>query len=405
MNRKVLRALLWNMVALFLLGGLLSLSPPARADGTVPGRVLVRVDTDDDEDDVIREINADYGTVVEQAVKALGLYCLRVPRGEDETEFARRLNRDRRVIYAEPDTYLELPEVDGVLRAYAFDAGPDAGEYVNQTAYHQVNLGQTHEWTLGTGVIIAVLDSGATFHHPALRRRYMTGYNAIKPARSPRDVPDGQHNQGVGHGTMIAGIIAKLAPKARILPVRVLNGDGRGRMIDVLQGLHYAIKRRAAVINMSFKTRQPSRALNEVIAIAIASGATLVASAGNDGTDVPQYPAACEGVLAVAALEEDNRKWAYSNYGAYVAVAAPGVGIRSTYWTGGYANWSGTSFAAPFVAAQAALTRAAAPGLPAEGIVSAIRSSAVSIDALNPDYIGGLGSGLIDIEQSVRQIR
>jgi subtilisin family serine protease len=123
----------------------------------------------------------------------------------------------------------------------------------------------------------------------------------------------------------------------------------------------------------------------------------LVASAGNNNTSSVQFPAAYNGVMAVAATDLQDRKASFSNYGSYVYVDAPGVNIFSTYPGGGYSIVSGTSFSAPAVAATAALVMSVSTS----GIGTAISSSAVNIDSVNPEYSGQLGYGRIDVLEAV----
>lgn len=344
---------------------------------------------------------ADYKTTVGYHAAGTMLYSLYVPAGSDEASFITRLNGDSRVVYAESEDSLENPESTGTQIHFAFDKGPNAGAYINQKAYFQVDGVNTATLSTGAGVIVAVLDTGATFTHPALRGHLLPGFNALAPGTAPLDLPDGKVNNATGHGTMIAGLIARLAPGAKIMPVRVLNGDGIGTTLPIVAGVHWAITHGAKVINMSFGSPVPADALSEAMDEASLAGVVLVASAGNDSADVPRYPAVCEYVISVAAVESNNVKSAYSNFGPLVRVVAPGTGIRSTYWTGGYANWSGTSFAAPFVTAEAVLLRSAFPRMAAEDVVSRIRSTAHSVDANNPSYQKMLGAGIIDIAQAL----
>jgi len=123
----------------------------------------------------------------------------------------------------------------------------------------------------------------------------------------------------------------------------------------------------------------------------------LVASAGNNNTSTPQYPAALAGVLTVAATNLTDVKASFSNYGNYVFVDGPGVRIISAYPGGLYAIVSGTSFSAPEVAATAALIRS----IRTWGIANSISSTAVDIDNKNPDYVNKLGYGRIDVLRAV----
>jgi subtilisin family serine protease len=157
----------------------------------------------------------------------------------------------------------------------------------------------------------------------------------------------------------------------------------------------------ARIITMSFGAPPTSGALNDALDEAASAGIVLVAAAGNDNSNQPPIPATRHGTIAVGAVEANNCKSSYSNYGSFVRVVAPGTGIRSTFWDGGYATWSGTSFAAPFVAAEAALMLSHQPALLAEDAVSIIRKTARSVDGQNPAYHGQLGNGIIDIESAV----
>jgi subtilisin family serine protease len=397
MNRIAHSSRWWKGLALgiFLFG----VAPvcPSHADGTVPGYVLVKVKGGAD----VNALAATYGTTVEDAVPNRGVYRLHAPVLGEETAFASLLSGDSRVVWAETDTYADSPEVGGTQIHFAFDKGRNPGGYVNQDAYQQVDLGRAQSLATGDGIVVAVLDTGVAFDHPALHGHLLSGYNVLQPGQPPRDVPDGTANAGVGHGTMIAGILARLAPGARILPIRVLNGDGIGTMLDVAKGLQYAVTHGAKVINMSFGSIQPSSALNDTLDAAEAAGIVLVASAGNDNVNQPPVPASGHGTVAVASVGADNTKSSFSNFGSFIRVVAPGDGIRSAFWDGGYADWAGTSFAAPFVAAEAALVFSVRPGLIASDVIELIRSTARSVDNVNPNYRGQLGKGVIDIQAAV----
>jgi len=116
----------------------------------------------------------------------------------------------------------------------------------------------------------------------------------------------------------------------------------------------------------------------------------------NNNTAVPQFPAAYDGVITVAATDLLDHKAPFSNYGESIAISAPGVNIISSYWGGYYSIASGTSFAAPMVAAEAALVMSL--GINPDDV---IRHSAISIDKHNPAYNSELGAGRIDLLRAV----
>lgn len=408
----------WRWCAMALLAvALLFNGRSIRADGIAPGHVLARVLPGVD----IQRLARDFKSKVLDNVPGTAIYSLALPTGSDEADFAVKLAADtRRVRYAEPDVVLNTPEIDGDPFHLPFDYVRKPFRFSSQSAYSQVNvsvapllptgavnLTGVGNTPLGAGVIVAVLDTGLVADHPALQGHVLTGWNALRPGRLPTEAWDGTTNDAVGHGTMIAGVIARLAPAAKILPVRVLNGDGAGTMLNVAKGVHFAIRSGARVLNMSFGTMQKSSVMNDALDAAELAEVVLVAAAGNQGWEQKQYPAAGNGALAVGSVEADLKKSSYSNYGSFVRVVAPGSNIGSTYVDGGYASWSGTSFAVPFVSAEAALLFSARPALTGSLVKDIIRSTAEreKVDKANPAYKGKLGKGLINIGAALARVR
>lgn len=350
---------------------------------------------------LLSKVLADHHTTLDDHVTGSDIYAIRIPQGLSLIQFIAELKADNRIIYAEDNVIIQNPEFDGKQMHFAFDAGPNPGSYNNNSVYAQINLSNSWKYSTGVGGTVAVLDTGGTPNHPVLKGRYIDGFNAINSRQKPLDIANGVTNAAVGHGTMIAGIIARIAPNAKIMPVKVLNADGVGRLIDVIQGLNFAISHGAKVINMSFGSSTNSEALQEAMDYAENAKVVIVASAGNDGANLRQYPACLGSVLAVTSVEQNNKKSDYANFGNFIFAAAPGTGIRSTYWNGGYATWSGTSFSTPFVTGQAALILSNNLTAQADKVAETIKETAKSLDKSNPNYLGKLGSGLIDIYKSV----
>src|SRR5437899_892786 len=148
---------------------------------------------------------------------------------------------------------------------------------------------------------------------------------------------------------------------------------------------------------MSYSVVTPSNSHRSAIQYAQQNNVLLTASAGNKHTSAPQYPAAYSGVMATAATDLLDQKAAFSNYGSYIFVDAPGVNIISAYPGGLYGIVSGTSFSAPAVAGTAALVESVQP----TGVAASIAAGAVNIDSKNPGYRNQLGYGSIDVLQSV----
>lgn len=396
----------------FLALGLVGLlARTALADGTVPGHVLVKPNSGVS----IQAVATSYGVRVEDRVAGTNVYSLTVPATQTETGFATLLAADSRLVFAEVDTYLDSSEVDGDPVHLAFDAASvdprfleqwyaPLGVYALGSPLQQINLGLTHARTTGAGVTVAVLDTGIDYNHPLLQGHLLPGASMLNPESLPWERYDGQKNGVVGHGTMVSGIVLRVAPSARILPVRVLNGDGHGTARDVAKGIMYALQNGARVLNMSLSSPVRSKAVDEALDAAQLAGVSCIVSAGNLGTDERQYPTARKEVLVVGAVDSNNIKPGFSNYGNALSVVAPGVGIRSTYLAGGYATWSGTSFSAPYVSGEAALILQLKPAFTGSDIKSAIRGMARSVDSVNPLYKGALGKGLIDIAATIKKL-
>ena len=211
----------------------------------------------------------------------------------------------------------------------------------------------------GTGIVVAVLDPAVDANHPQWAGRVLSGFDVYDAKSDGRIDPN-------GHGTHVAGIIAAaadgvegrgLAPGVSILPVRVLDASGSADDADVARGVVWATAHGAQIISMSLGGYDPNPLLASAIADAVASGIAVVVAAGNSGpfTSPTVYPAANPGALGVAATSGDDQAAWFSTRGNWVDIAAPGVGILSTWPGGGWEIESGTSMATPYVSAAIAL--------------------------------------------------
>jgi subtilisin family serine protease len=205
-------------------------------------------------------------------------------------------------------------------------------------------------------------------------------------------------NPAHGHGTFCAALLAAVAPDSMIMPLRVFDDAGNADVFSIANAIHYAVRNGADVINMSFGLDHSSPAIRKAIDFATDHGVIVVASAGNNDSTAPQFPAAYKDVLAAASTDLRDKKASFSNYGHPIFVTAPGVNIISAYPGGYYAMASGTSFSAPLVSGEAAVLLSARRS----GTSRAIAKGAVDIDAKNPRYAGQLGNGRIDILRSLQ---
>ena len=289
-------------------------------------------------------------------------------------------------------------------------------DYATQWAPAALHLAQAQAIARGAGVRVAVIDTGVDTTHPALAGHLLPGFDFVDFDADPSEVGS-VLDAGYGHGTHVAGLVEMVAPDARIIPIRALAPDGSGNAWVLGEALLYAVDPDgnpdtddgAQVINLSLGSTTRTRLIDAITAIASCDpevdgdpvgdrsdpgyagdaarcgrgrGAVVVAAAGNDASkNVKEYPAAesARGLLAVAASNASGQIAAFSNYGGWIDVAAPGEGITSTVPGGGYATWSGTSMAAPLAAGIAALVWSAQPALAADDVVKQIKKAAAKL--------------------------
>ncbi|MFG1603611.1 S8 family serine peptidase [Actinoplanes sp. NPDC049265] len=282
-------------------------------------------------------------------------------------------------------------EVDQPIRAL------DADTY-QSLLWALPKIKATDAWptSTGSGVTVAVLDTGVSASHPDLAGQVLTGYNAFTDTT-------GTSSDAHGHGTHVAGTIAALAnngqgvagvaPNVKILPVKVLADNGGGTSVSASAGMVWAADHGAQVISMSLGGAGSSQAYQAAIDYARSRNVVVIAAAGNERTNGSpvMYPGAAPGVVAVAATDNNDSVAYFSNAGSYVDVAAPGVNIYSTVPGDGYAYKSGTSMATPHVAAVAALLLAKNPALTPDQVEQAMESSAKDLGTAGKDNDYGYG--------------
>ena len=393
-------------IRIALFAALIAACLPTHASGgnaTVAGEILVKLRS-----------TATLAPLVDRyALTVLGqfgqrpIFRLRVSDsvGVDNTLAALAAELD--VLIAEPNTIHRSPEA----RKNVVWAIGTAQAYAAQWAPKALRLPDAQRIATGTGVRMAVLDTGVDARHPALAGRLVRGWDFVDDDNDPSEA-GGIGDAGYGHGTHVAGLLAMVAPGATIMPLRVLDANGEGNAWVLAEALLYAVDPDgdpntddgAHVINMSLGTTTRTRIFDAVAQLATCStpvdndpandlsdpgynvdearcnrfrGVLLVAAAGNEGTDaVREYPAAesAHGLISVGASGSNVRLAGFSNFGSWVRIAAPGDGITSTVPGGGYATWSGTSMAAPLVAGVAALLHGYNRSLKPDDIVRRITS-------------------------------
>ena len=315
---------------------------------------------------------------------------------------------------AEPET-IEYIEPDYIMKAFA----PNDPDYVDKTyGWYLDQIKAPYVWNkgcFGKGVKIAVLDSGVKTDHAELENtNFILPYNTLEESE---DITDNS-----GHGTGVAGVLAAsynnglgltgIVPDATIIPVKVmdlrLNEEGNyetvGTISASVEGIEYAIKNGASVINISAGTEADSTTMKEACQRAAAKGIIMVAAAGNTGntTNKELYPASYSTVISVASNEKDGAHSSFSNHNKYVAVSAPGRGIKTPYKTGGFAVYTGTSFSAPQVAAMAVMAKAMEPSMNYKGFMNLIKATAT--DKGTKGYDNYYGYGIMDLSRAYRYL-
>lgn len=390
MFKRISSLVLAAILALSLSGVAGAAPAAAPASGVVPGQYIV----------VLKDTVADPMLAASDMARAHGLgllynysYALKGFAATIPSARLATVKADSRVLFVSEDREVSVD-------AQTLPTGVDRID-AEQTATHT---------NKGTGVNVAVIDTGIDLTHPDLQANIVGGKNC-STGRS--------YNDGNGHGSHVAGTIAAInntvgvvgvAPEAKLWAVRVLNNAGSGTWSSVICGIDFVTSKAPAnggpitVANMSLGGagsddgncgNTNNDALHKAICRSVAAGVTYVVAAGNSAADAAGFvPAAYDEVITVSALsdsdgksggtggapscrtgEQDDYFASFSNFGADVDIAAPGVCILSTWNNGGYNTISGTSMAAPHVTGAAALYLAAHPGLTPAQVKAALISA------------------------------
>lgn len=353
-----------------------------------------------------------------------GTALLNVPVGQETAEIA-RLRDLAWVAYAEPN--------------YVVHAAADA-VYPNDPAFgdqwHMRRIYAPEAWAVTFGsstLVVAVLDSGVDSKHPEFYRQFhdplLPGWDYINGDNNPND--------DYGHGTHVTGLIAAatnnalgvagLAPNVKILPLKVLDASGAGDFYTVAKAIRRAADFGAQIMNLSLgglvTNYDEQQTLQSAVDYATVRNALVVAAAGNcaqggAGCGYPNptfYPAACNGVFAVAASDHFDNWATYSNYQAYVSLAAPGGLADDALFStvpGGYGFSYGTSMATALVTGAAALVRTLQPAASYQQVAGILKDTADKVGT-NPltgqplSYVNGrndyFGYGRLNVGQAVRR--
>ncbi|HII29853.1 TPA: S8 family serine peptidase [Candidatus Woesearchaeota archaeon] len=370
---------------------------------------------------------ADFGATLPPYYLSKGLDHIKLVkiRDADVMRAVAELDAHPNVEYAEPNyiAYLTYQPNDPLYKAG------------HQWGLRKIQAEPAWGITLGSDkVVIAIIDTGVFYDHPDLMGNMWRNPNEIEANGVDDDgngyvddiagfnffADNNKPTDKFGHGTHCAGIaaattnnaegIAGTCPSCRIMALRVSNDHGDMETNYILEAIYYAIYNKADIISMSFAYYSyPSMLVKEAIDDANADKRVLVAGAGNLDRDTKAYPAGYENVIAVAATNNNDKRWykppVGSHYGSWVDLAAPGEDIASTVpYTGvfsdksGYYLMTGTSMSAPFVSGVAGLLLSKNPGLNTEQVRSLLKKYS---DPIRPDHY--IGAGRLNAYQALIQ--
>jgi subtilisin family serine protease len=289
-------------------------------------------------------------------------------------------------------------------------------------------------WDLSKGdstITVAIIDDGVSMFHPDLygnvwrnpgeiagnnidddNNGYVddiygwdAGNNDNNPVHPSTNFTHGTHVGGIaGAVTNNMRGVASIGYNISIIPVKCTfdNQSSTTAIPQGYAGITYAANAGADIINCSWSGSGFSQTAQTVINYATSRGSIVVAAASNNGVNQIRYPAAYDGVIAVASSDINDRKSNFSNYGTWVDVTAPGSRIRSTIAAGNsYATFDGTSMASPMVAGLLGLMKSHNPNLTNVQLEQCLLDNADDIDGLNTAFAGFLGSGRINAEKSM----
>ena len=303
-----------------------------------------------------------------------GEFLVVEPTEEITSKTVEALIDDDAVLHAAPDYVMGVTPIENGVTVTAASTETVPNDPLFSKLWGMTNIGATLVWpTLNSSpkIIVAVIDTGVDYRHPDLKDNMWTkngkyGFDFFDDDDDPMD----EQNHGTHCAGTIAGVgnngvgVVGVSWKTQIMALRFLGPDGTGNLSDAVKAIDFAVANGAHIISNSWAGPTTEMALAEAIARAEQKGVLFVAAAGNtagqgNNNDVnPYYPASCPStnIITVGAIDVNNKRGSFSHYGKRsVDIGAPGVGIVSTVRNGQYAQYDGTSMAAPHVSGAAAL--------------------------------------------------
>jgi len=327
---------------------------------------------------VFKKLIKEHGAHAARKLNGLNVYVVELNPGREKA-LVQAMKRNPHVKFAELDGVVQMAQT------------PNDTSFASE--WHQAKIQAPAAWdsSTGSGITIAVLDTGVDASHPDLASHIVPGWNTYDNNSNTSDV--------FGHGTMVAGAaaavgnnatgVAGVAWNAKIMPMRISDTSGNITYYSmVANALTWAADHGARVANISY-TVQHVAAIQTAAQYMRNKGGYVVTSAGNTGA--LSSAATTNTMMTVAATDQNDVRASWSTYGPLIDISAPGVGIYSTIKGGGYGYVNGTSFSSPITAGVVALMLSANPNLKPDQVDSILLSTAVDLGAAGRDNYYGAG--------------
>lgn len=347
-----------------------------------------------------------YGFSVLDEIPSRGIYLVSLGMTMSETQFEMLFLLDPDVSDSDLNYESGDPDLQTQPGTQSIFLAGTAGDFQNQPARAALGLPSAHTIATGSGVTVAVVDTGVDASHPLLTGAVAPG--GLSLIGDPQDTADsgngidddgdGAADNFRGHGTFVASLVRMVAPDAQILPIRVMDDEGRTTQFLVAKGIYHAIDAGADVINISLGAVEDVKMITDAAEFASDLGIIVTASSGNAGTAAVEFPAATNKVAAVAATDVSGQRAGFSNHGDETFIATIGVDLTAATPGGQFGKASGTSFAAPLLAGTAALMIERGVVLRWNNFREMARETARDAGPMNPGLPDdALGFGLLDL--------
>jgi thermitase len=286
----------------------------------------------------------------------------------------------------------------------------------NRAIWDKIRLPQARAiaTNIGSGIKIAVIDTGIDLQHPAFQNRMVAAsdmFDWIDGDSIPQEVSGGT-NEAYGHGTSVAGIALQVAENAKIMPLRVLDSSGYGDVSNVASAIDWAVAHGAKIINLSLGADY-LKSLDQTISSATSKGVFVIAASGNSGDTNVNFPAsASEGLtstagfrIGVGSVGVNDVKSVFSTYGSNLEMVAVGELVYGPAPSNQLAAWSGTSMATPMVSGGLALALGQRDyGGLTKNLGTDLVNTADNVDAKNSSLAPGvLGVGRLNLERFMQK--